>query len=326
VGAAKPCEKPTGLEDDEEVFEEVGVVTLRLDWAMPRCKAALAELPGLNLPQDCLRIRDKLSLKLGTVWRDDATVGANSKGEREGKEIVCVACRAGETFSSQHLLLGLQQWLPGEARLAAKEEVAVPSAFSIAQLKAHIAGLYALPEAEVRVVKPRAFELKDLAKIPQLDWFGLSLDDAAGVRQKPWSCRDGDVILFKDNRATTLRVRNDGRAAGTGQPAKPASKRVEDGGGIKFYTAEEAAERQAHAELVQKQAKERELAEREAARVRAAKAREELTEEEKQIEDLLQAERAQREAEVEQARQDAMERVAMAQAARKAQNPFLQQP
>ncbi len=33
----------------------------------------------------------------------------------------------------------------------------------------------------MRVVKPRAFELKDLAKIPQLDWFGLSLDDAAGV-------------------------------------------------------------------------------------------------------------------------------------------------
>ena len=95
----------------------------------------------------------------------------------------------------------------------------------------------------------RLYEVRDTSKIDSLDWFGLNLDDQCCLNERPWSCRDGDIVLFKDNREKK-RAKTNTSPEGGGSEGKGVNKsgkkqpaaRVE--AGIRFYTAEEAAERQ----------------------------------------------------------------------------------
>lgn len=313
-----PGPKPVRAKKEKpKTFEllHLSAVVLCDDWDTKHTKQVLSELKGAPAA-DRMRIRDKLSDNLGNVWKDDKTVGKNAPGSRDGKEIVLIQTHTEEFFTAKHILLCIHQWLPQEQQLAEPKEIAFHKSDTIASFKTSLGEMNDIPADEVRVVKARAFQLKDLSMVPKMDWFGLELSDESKIGSSPWKCRDGDIVLFKDNRQKEVRKK---AAPIKRVPAKPSNN--DQGGGIRFFTLEEMKERKAQEEELKKIKAAERAKEEEAARQRRLKKREDMTEEEKMIEDAIAAERIAKEAELEEARQDAIDRANMARQMR-GKNPM----
>ena len=68
--------------------------------------------------------------------------------------------------------------------------------------------------------------------------FGLSVSDDAVLTKRPWSIRDGDIVLFKNNQEKEIQLEKTYL-----EPSKRANNKASHNnnnqGGIRFYTAEE---------------------------------------------------------------------------------------
>jgi len=277
-------------------------ITLNDEFTLEQTKTILSKLPGVPNPS-LMRIRDIFDGKMGKVWAHNALVKKNSPG-KDYKEIVIQALEKPEELTDQHILINIRQWLPDQFKLAKTQEVPLFGSMTIDEFKIYLCPLYSIPPEDIRVVKPRAYKLKNIEEIPQMDWFGFDLTANSTLAGKPWNLHDGDIVLFKDNRVKEKK-RELPKPVSSSSSSHP--KPVEHG--IKIYSIEEMIERQKKEQEEEKTRKEEEekLRAEAAQRIKLGLAPTKTAEDTKkeQEENIQKALRA---AEAEKARDDAIER------------------
>jgi len=191
--------------------------------------------------------------------------------------------------------------------------MAFERSLKVDDLKNLLSPLCGAPADDIRVVKARPFQLKKLQSIPDLDWFGFDLGPQSTIGGQPWNVKDGDYILYKDSRKKEVHRSTAGRisavAAADGELKKKPSGRSHEAG-ITIYSLEEQRERRARldAERKDREAEDEKLRAEAAERIRLGRGK---TAEELKAEETHVAAKAQQLAEMEQARQDAIDRAAM---------------
>jgi hypothetical protein len=78
-----------------------------------------------------------------------------------------------------------------------RSELVVDKDCTVAELKRKISDLFNTPYENVRVTKPRRYQMKDVSQLPLLPW--ESTADMALISASPHNIQDGDLILFKDS-------------------------------------------------------------------------------------------------------------------------------
>ena len=86
--------------------------------------------------------------------------------------------------------------------------------------------------ARIRVVKPWAWQLKDLSNIGGLRWEEQRADGST-MGGKLWKLADGDVLLWTASELDTVQTR----------PAVAAAARPREGGGFRIFSQSERMER-----------------------------------------------------------------------------------
>jgi hypothetical protein len=176
-----------------------------------------------------MRLRERSQRRLTTIYLDAKTLKQNSPAAADFKDIVIQRTLSAETLTAEHLLLYVRRWDPKEQKIGAPTEVAVLKSSTMAALRAQLGAAFGIdaapsssaggavesasasgssgqepasaPDAtHLRVCKPFAYQLKDAACIPALDWTQTQLPANATVGGAPWRCRSGDTLLVKDAR------------------------------------------------------------------------------------------------------------------------------
>jgi len=276
-------------------------VVLNDEWSLDQVKQVLSALPGTPPPR-LMRIRDKLNDRMEKVWASNQLVKKNAPGVRDFKDIVIQPTIVEEELTDKHILINIRQWFPDQYRLGKALEFALLSTMTIEGLKIFLCPVMSIPPEDIRVVKPRAFQIKEIEAIPHLDWFGADLLPETVIGGKPWQLRDGDTILFKDNRVKEKR--REIRAIAT----NPGHRVVEHS--IKIYTMEEQLERERKEQEEEKKKKEEDEKKKKEEEERIKLGLGPLPKTEAQIQEDLDQNRvkAERLLEMEQAREDAVQR------------------
>lgn len=197
----------------------MNVVVCRED-AVADLKQRIVDLADATsgLKVDCMRLRlVENAGKLGAVLVDGMVLSdAVPRGKKlhDGLKIAIQPTHEPETFTSSHLLIRCQRWLPAEMKLDAPppRELAVESgATTVGDLQATFAqwcnagseaGSGLFPVESMHVLKPFGFQLKD-AEALSLLWGtkGQPSTDSI-VTSGALNCKAGDLLLYKDSRAS----------------------------------------------------------------------------------------------------------------------------
>ena len=234
------------------------------------------------------------------VYVDDETVAGNAAGKADGKELLLQRTREEEHLTRAHVLLVVHRWHPAEQRLGPAAEVAALRSDLVEDFRRRLGDAEGVPVEHVRCAKARPYQLKNAGEIDALDWFGAALTESSAIGSPPWNCAHGDIVVVKDNREKAPKPSAVGSGAGSraatgaGGPGRAANSGSRRERAVVFRTRAEVESLQAERRA---QAAAREL-ERASAEGRRSGG---MSEEERLA-------KARRDAETEQARQDALER------------------
>lgn len=224
-----------------------------------------------------LRQRGVSDQRLGKVLVDDQTLLQNYDGRlNDGKEVTIQVTATEEVSVEGDVLVHLVRWQPAmpEAPLLYAPESVVRGKQTWSQLAVQVCqpfGIVPGPGALVKLVKPWAWQLQDVANLGALKWTDILVRDAgeelasdagAGaetpaeavitVTKAPIFLKNGDLLLFVtgDDYAATLDSAAGARGSEAGTSGSGSTSSSMPGGrrretGFKIYSAAEQLEREA---------------------------------------------------------------------------------
>eukprot|EP00697_Spironema_sp_BW2_P014547 gnl/Spiro4/499_TR279_c0_g1_i1.p1 gnl/Spiro4/499_TR279_c0_g1~~gnl/Spiro4/499_TR279_c0_g1_i1.p1 ORF type:complete len:1040 (-),score=324.70 gnl/Spiro4/499_TR279_c0_g1_i1:25-3087(-) len=186
-------------EDDEQTF--LCDLPVRETMLISELKAQLSERTGI--PATHMRLREKYGCKATKVYQDQQSVRLAVFSLFDGREMTVQKLETPETWTDDNLLLGLQSWYPSEFGLGVRKEIVIPSRTTMAELRELVRVQSGLPAEHILICKAPYYYAKiEKDQIPRTPWDQCiqASFQTTPVNSAPWYLRDGDVILFKDNR------------------------------------------------------------------------------------------------------------------------------
>ena len=216
---------------EEHPFDYLGNLVLDENWSLARVREEVAKMPRAP-PKNRMRIRDHIYSRLTYVYLDTKTLKGNCKGIKDFRDIVVEETVTEEKFTEDHLLLSIAIWDPFEKKLGPLREMAILGTASLSEVKAEFDKSLGLPKNFIKITKPLPYILKEIDKIPSLDWNMAEGKDESTLRDRYWKAKNGDILLLKDGQIAEERV----------DVPKEAPKHHSEEVGFKIYSAEERKE------------------------------------------------------------------------------------
>ena len=184
----------------EDRFALIGDIQLAGNSDMKTVKGAIAKMLPDGPPPQLMRLRELRADALGTLYCDDRTLVKNRKGLQDFDCIAVQKTAIPEVTTKDTLLVNVYRWHTKDKRLEGPTEMAFSKQTRIAALQEALSKLSGIPAGDVKVDKPMKWRLKELSEIPRLPWDNKKLKPTSRIGYKPWKCRPGDCIVFKDGR------------------------------------------------------------------------------------------------------------------------------
>jgi len=260
----KPKTIKSGLPDESlgEAFLFVGDCVLDEQWTMERVKREIVSKVANVPPANQMRLRSfNDHNRLMKVYFDNKTLKGNLKKAIKDYTQICCQQTAteNEEFSEDKILLYVAQWFPQRMDFGPTVEYAFNKKTKIkSELREELSKYSGIPVEHLRCDHPRAYYLQNpehRRKICILDWENESCGEHTVLTSKQWKCKNGEFILFKDNREKEKLSKEDFETASISSLAQ----REENP--LVFYTPQQQIER----EIEQKKKEEEEKQMREQA-------------------------------------------------------------
>ncbi|ETO20273.1 hypothetical protein RFI_16943 [Reticulomyxa filosa] len=167
---------------------------------------------------DYMRIRDFTSSRLTKVYLDTKTLRGNcgrGKNNVHDFQQICVQKVATkEHLTKDHLLLLVGRWYPREMDFAVFEELSFLNSTPIkTDLRRMLSEYSGISFEDLQVIRPFPYQItkvKERAKLCVADWEMLDIrNDSTLASKRPWKCKSGDYIVFKDRNEKELYTRED---------------------------------------------------------------------------------------------------------------------
>merc|ERR1712130_853839 len=242
----------SGIKDDSlgDAFLFVGDCILDENWSMDKVKQTIFENVA-NVPSaNKMRIRSfNDHNRLIKVYNDSLTLKGNLK--RSIKDFTQICCqetaKENEQFTADRILLYAARWYPERMDFCNQIEYAFNKKLKIkSDLKEELSKISGIPLEHIRVEHPRAYLLKNVEnrrKVCILDWENTNCGDNTTLISKQWKCKNGEFILFKDNRETEKLTKEDFE---TGSITSVIPRREE---ALIFYSPQQQIEREKEEEI-----------------------------------------------------------------------------
>jgi len=258
----------SGVNSDNlgDAFLFVGNCVLDENWTMNKVKETITKNVANVPPSNRMRIRSfNDHNRLIKVYLDSLTLKENLK--RSIKDYTQICCqktaKEDEQFTKDMILLYVARWFPERMDFGPQIEYAFNKKLKIkSELKEELSKFSGIPLEHLRVEHPRAYLLKNVEnrrKVCILDWENTNCGDNTTLISKQWKCKNGEFILFKDNRETEKLTKEDFE---TGSITSVIPRREE---ALIFYSPQQQIEREKEEEIrKQQRQKEQEQAQKDA--------------------------------------------------------------
>ena len=206
----KPSPIKSGISEKEdlgEAFLFVGDCILDEEWSMDKVKQTITENVANVPPAYKMRLRSfNDHNRLMKVYLDSKTLKQNLK--RSIKDFTQICCQEtmteDEHFTADKLLLYVARWYPDKMDFGPHVEYAFSKKMKIkSELREELSKMSGIPVEHIRTEHPRPYLLKNpenRRKICVLDWDNTNCGEGSTLTGKPWKCKSGDFVLYKDCR------------------------------------------------------------------------------------------------------------------------------
>jgi ubiquitin C-terminal hydrolase len=179
-----------------------------------------------------MRLRERQRSKVGKIFQDNLPLGRCVR-MFDGQEIVIQKIEHAERVTSQHRALFIQHFFPDRVRLAPKVEVVIRSSDKILLLKEMISTHSSIPVEHIGIAKGVTVSRMKASHAASLNYNSAKLDDSKMIQMIP--ARDGDLIVYQDNRTAPAKPR--GGSAGRGKASRFGRRRKYGGSDISNVSA-----------------------------------------------------------------------------------------
>jgi len=150
-----------------------------------------------------MRIREFMGNRFTKIYSDNKKLGQNTGNSiKDYKQICCQITINEDNFTNHHILLNVSRWYPEKFMFGKFEEISLLKNTKIkSELREIISKYSQINIQDIRIEHPRPYELKinERKKLCILDWNNDKCNDHSTLISEPWTCKDGDYILFKNN-------------------------------------------------------------------------------------------------------------------------------
>jgi len=165
-----------------------------------------------------MRIRDFTSARLTKVYLDTKTLRANcGRGRNNVHDFqqICVQKTATkEHFTKDHLLLLVGRWHSRKMDFSEFQELSFLNTTSIkTELRQILSEYSGIKYEDLQVIHPLPYQVlkvRERTKICIADWEMLDVRDESTLgTARPWKCKSGEYIVYKDKNEKELYTRED---------------------------------------------------------------------------------------------------------------------
>ncbi|ETO22017.1 hypothetical protein RFI_15184 [Reticulomyxa filosa] len=166
---------------------------------------------------DFMRIRDFTASRLTKVYLDTKTLRGNcgrGKNTVHDFQQICVQkTSTKEHLTKDHILLLIGRWYSRKMDFSEFEELAFLNSTAIKTEVRQILSQYSgIPYENLQVIHPFPYQVskvKERTKICVADWEMADIRDDSTLVSRPWKCKSGEYLVFKDKNEKELYTRED---------------------------------------------------------------------------------------------------------------------
>eukprot|EP01083_Nonionella_stella_P118255 352992_1 len=206
-------------EKEEELgaaFLFVGDCVLDSEWPMDKVKREITQRVANVPPANQMRLRSfNDHNRLLKVYLDSKTLGKNLKKQIKDYTQICCqrTAKTNEVLNENMMLLYVARWFPDRMDFGEQIEFALNKKTKIkSELREELSALSGIAVEHIRCEHPRAYLLKNVEnrrKVCILDWENSNCTANTTLVSKQWKCKNGEFILYKDNRQKERLTKDD---------------------------------------------------------------------------------------------------------------------
>lgn len=192
--------------DDPLIY--VNDVKLHKDWRMSKIKNIISKQCIGKVPKiSRMRIREFVNDRLTRLYYDDKTLSQNCGSSIKDYKQICVQRKwrkNEEDMTKKHILLNCVRWYPKKKTLGPMIEFAFLKKTKIKKdLKIELRDISGIDGVYLEYTLVPGYKLKEFdGNRPRGHWqtfLGAITTDSTLV-SRPWKCKQGDILLYFDNR------------------------------------------------------------------------------------------------------------------------------